>query len=119
MIFEGIYYLNRKGINHRNLKSNSIYLHSKANKHDLSDVILQIGDYGILTIMKDARTKARIPPGAFDYVAPEVIDSQEYNEKTDIWSLGCVLLDMATTALYDVNLNRSEYLSYDLILFYL
>jgi serine/threonine kinase-like domain-containing protein STKLD1 len=102
MIFEGMYYLNRKGIIHRNIKPNSIYLYSKTNKHDLSDSILQLGDYGILTIMKDARTKTRIPPGAFDYIAPEVIDSQEYNEKSDVWALGCILLDMATTALYDV-----------------
>jgi serine/threonine protein kinase len=30
----------------------------------------------------------------FNYMAPELISNQEYNEKCDIWSLLCVLLEI-------------------------
>ncbi len=52
--------------------------------------------------MKDAKYKTRILKGAFDYQAPEIIDAQSYDKKSDIWSIGTVLLDMCTTSLYDV-----------------
>lgn len=41
--------------------------------------------------------------GAFDYAAPEIIDLQLYDEKSDIWSIGSIMLDACTTGLYDVN----------------
>lgn len=63
---------------------------------------LLVGDYGVLTIMKDARTKTKILPGAFDYVAPEIIDAQSFDFRSDIWTIGTVLLDICTTSLYDV-----------------
>lgn len=67
------------------------------------DIHLLIGDYGVLTIMKDARTKTRIMAQAFDYTAPEIIDSQPFDFKSDIWTIGTTLLDICTTSLYDVN----------------
>jgi serine/threonine protein kinase len=40
--------------------------------------------------------------GAYDYTAPEIIDAQSYDEKSDIWSIGTILLDICSTSLYDV-----------------
>ena len=61
-----------------------------------------IGDYGILTIMNDAKTKTRILSGAFDYVAPEIFDSANaFDTMSDVWTIGTTLLDMCTTSLYD------------------
>lgn len=52
------------------------------------------------------RCNASIPPGEADnsclpvacgsYESPEVQLGLEYDEKTDIWGLGCVLCDMTT-----------------------
>ena len=33
-----------------------------------------IGDYGVLTVMRDAKTKTRIVNNAFDYIAPEILN---------------------------------------------
>ena len=33
--------------------------------------------------------------GTFAYFAPEIIKGQLYNEKVDIWALGCVLYSLA------------------------
>jgi len=37
-----------------------------------------------------------IPHGTAQYMAPEIICEQTYSFKSDIWSLGCVLLEMLT-----------------------
>ena len=34
------------------------------------------------------------------YMAPEVM-TQAYDERSDVWSLGCMLLEMTTTAVYN------------------
>ena len=33
-------------------------------------------------------------------MAPEVM-TQAYDERSDVWSLGCILLEMTTTAIYN------------------
>ena len=34
--------------------------------------------------------------GTILYLSPEVVQSKPYNEKADIWSLGCILYELAT-----------------------
>ena len=67
-----------------------------------------IGDYGVLTVMRDAKTKTRIVNNAFDYTAPEIFDAHSFDAKSDIWTIGTNLLDMCTTSLYDVSLEISS-----------
>ena len=35
-----------------------------------------------------------------NWMAPEVLD-HPYDERSDVWSLGCIALEMATCATYD------------------
>ena len=32
--------------------------------------------------------------GSLNYIAPEILDDDDYTEKIDIWSFGCVLYEM-------------------------
>jgi hypothetical protein len=61
-----------------------------------------LGDFGVYTAMKEAKTRTRITKGVFDYTAPEIIDAQSFNKKSDLWTIGTTLLDICTTSLYDV-----------------
>lgn len=56
-------YLFKYNLLHRNLKPSSLYVRNNNLNNDINDLSLQIGDFGIYTIMKDARTKTRIGPG--------------------------------------------------------
>lgn len=105
-IIEGVYYLHQLGIVHRNLKPGSLYIQNSSTASS-SGISLLIGDYSVLTITKDTSTKTRIASGAYDYTAPEVFDAQTFDSKSDIWSIGTILLDICTTSLYDV-INRGN-----------
>ena len=36
-----------------------------------------------------------------NWMAPEVL-KHEYNERSDVWSLGCIILEMMTCHIFDV-----------------
>lgn len=101
---ESVAYLHKNNLIHRNLKPSSLYLkslNSVSKQLELNKLLL--GDFGVITVMKDAKTKTRIASGAFDYIAPEIIDSSasSFDAKSDIWTIGTCLLDICTTSLYD------------------
>ncbi len=93
---------------HRNLKPSSLYIgnsHESNNSVSIEKSKLIISDYGVHTAMKDSLQKTRVLHGSFDYHAPEVFVTKEFNHESDIWSIGTILLDITTTSLYDVNFN--------------
>jgi mitogen-activated protein kinase kinase kinase len=87
---DGLSYLHREGILHRDLKADNILL-------DL-DGTCKISDFGISkktdNIYGNDITNSM--QGSVFWMAPEVIRSQGqgYSAKVDIWSLGCVVLEM-------------------------
>ncbi|KAJ8097483.1 hypothetical protein POJ06DRAFT_261501 [Lipomyces tetrasporus] len=93
-VVDGLAYLHSKGILHRDLKSDNLLL-------DL-DGICKISDFGISKrsqniYSNDAEMSMQ---GTIFWMAPEVIhnvvhnERQGYSAKVDIWSLGCVVLEM-------------------------
>ena len=38
--------------------------------------------------------------GSMNWMAPEVLE-RPYDERSDVWSLGCIALEMATIAVFD------------------
>ena len=78
-LLKGIKYIHDKNIIHRDLKPDNIFI-DKNNK-------LKIGDFGISIILNDTRY-AKTHAGSYIYMAPEIIKSEKYNNKVDIWSLG-------------------------------
>jgi mitogen-activated protein kinase kinase kinase len=86
----GLAYLHREGILHRDLKADNILL-------DL-DGTCKISDFGISKKTDNiyGNDKSNNMQGSVFWMAPEVIRSQAegYSAKVDIWSLGCVVLEM-------------------------
>ncbi|CCG84960.1 protein of unknown function [Taphrina deformans PYCC 5710] len=87
---EGLQYLHQRGILHRDLKADNLLL-------DL-DGTCKISDFGISKKSRDVYTNdgSMSMQGTIFWMAPEVIQTrkQGYSAKIDIWSLGCVVLEM-------------------------
>ncbi|KAF2111877.1 kinase-like domain-containing protein [Lophiotrema nucula] len=81
------------------------YLHSKRIRHkDVkpSNILVQgsnvlITDFGLSRDCNDTRSTTEGPTGRTEkYCAPEVADYAPRNNSSDVWSLGCVYLEMLT-----------------------
>ncbi|KAL9123847.1 MAG: hypothetical protein Q9217_006764 [Psora testacea] len=86
----GLAYLHQEGVLHRDLKADNILL-------DV-DGSCKISDFGISKKTDDiyGNDVTNSMQGSVFWMAPEVVRSQGkgYSAKVDIWSLGCVVLEM-------------------------
>lgn len=89
-VLSGLAYLHDQGILHRDLKADNILL-------DL-DGTCKISDFGISKKTDNiyGNDVTFSMQGSVFWMAPEVVQSQGqgYSAKVDIWSLGCVVLEM-------------------------
>lgn len=81
----GLKSLHDKKILHRDLKAANVFI-SK-------DGIYKLGDLNVSKVMK--RGMAHTQTGTPYYASPEVWQDLPYDLKSDIWSLGCVIYEMA------------------------
>eukprot|EP00826_Nyctotherus_ovalis_P030972 TRINITY_DN2472_c0_g4_i1.p1 TRINITY_DN2472_c0_g4~~TRINITY_DN2472_c0_g4_i1.p1 ORF type:complete len:351 (+),score=102.84 TRINITY_DN2472_c0_g4_i1:209-1261(+) len=72
---------------HRDLKPGNILLDANTN--------VKLGDFGLSRIMTEDTQFASTHVGTPYYMSPEQIAEQRYNEKSDIWSAGCVMYEIA------------------------
>ena len=79
-------YVHDKKILHRDLKTQNIFLSSKGD--------IKIGDFGIARVLQHTYDCANTAIGTPYYLSPEICQEKPYNQKSDIWSLGCVLYKM-------------------------
>ena len=83
---QGIKALHDKNIIHRDLKSANIFL--------MKNGVCKLGD---LNVSKEAKTGLlKTQTGTPYFASPEVWSGKPYGVKSDIWSLGCILYQMAT-----------------------
>ena len=73
---------------HRDLKSANIFI---------SNGIYKLGDLNVSKVTK--KGLAYTQTGTPYYASPEVWRNQAYNTQSDIWSLGCVIYEMAALKL--------------------
>ncbi|KAL4230394.1 Serine/threonine-protein kinase Nek1 [Mactra antiquata] len=83
-----IKHIHDRKILHRDIKSQNIFLTSKG--------MVQLGDFGIAKVLNSTVELARTCIGTPYYLSPEICENKPYNNKSDIWSLGCVLYELAT-----------------------
>ena len=73
---------------HRDIKPSNIFIDQENN--------IKLGDFGLSRILNQDISFAVSRVGTPYYMSPEQIENIKYNEKSDIWSLGCFLYELAT-----------------------
>ena len=97
----GVVYLHSHKIIHRDLKTANILL--------MKNGILKIGDLNVSILAK--KGYARTQTGTPLYLAPEVWDDLKYDDKCDVWSLGCIFYELCTLSPPFNGLNFKELLT--------
>jgi serine/threonine-protein kinase len=90
-VCEALEYMHQKGVVHRDLKPQNIML--------CNDGSIRIMDFGIARSQASRRlTFVGFTPamGTPDYMAPEQVRGSRGDQRTDIYSLGAILYEMAT-----------------------
>lgn len=57
---------------------------------------MKITDFGVSAIVTSTTAQANTKIGTYHYMAPERFSAESYDSKSDIWSLGLVVLECAT-----------------------
>ncbi|XP_044732924.1 mitogen-activated protein kinase kinase kinase 13 isoform X2 [Chrysoperla carnea] len=86
-IASGMHYLHTHKIIHRDLKSPNVLIGEGQ--------IVKISDFGTSREWNEISTKMSFA-GTVAWMAPEIIRSEPYNDKVDIWSYGVVLWELLT-----------------------
>lgn len=81
-------YLHERDILHRDLKTQNIFL--------TKNKIIKVGDLGIARVLENSSDMATTLIGTPYYMSPELFSSQPYNQKSDVWALGCCVYEMTT-----------------------
>ncbi|XP_062272120.1 interferon-induced very large GTPase 1-like [Scomber scombrus] len=81
-------HIHDKNILHRDIKPQNIFL--------TKDGTVQLGDFGIARVLNSTAELATTCIGTPLYLSPEICENKPYNNKSDIWALGCVLYEMCS-----------------------
>ncbi|XP_001946936.3 serine/threonine-protein kinase Nek8 [Acyrthosiphon pisum] len=84
---EAIQCIHQRNILHRDLKTTNVFLTKKRQ--------IKLGDFGISKIMT-TKLQALTVVGTPYYISPEMCEGKQYDQKSDIWALGCILYEMAS-----------------------
>jgi len=84
----GLQHIHSRKILHRDIKTMNIFLTKDDN--------IKVGDLGVARILNNTNELANTMVGTPYYLSPELCEGRPYNDKSDVWSLGCVLYELCT-----------------------
>ena len=101
-MLEGMKYLHSNNIIHRDLKCANIFLTKKG--------LLKIGDLNVSKVTQSGLAKTQT--GTPYYCSPEIWKETTYDQKCDVWSIGCIIYELCAlippfrgTSLRDLSIN--------------
>ena len=86
-ICDALAHMHARRILHRDLKPANVFL-------TLNGTV-KVGDLGLGRMMSEHTFEAHSKVGTPLYMSPEVLRGDGYDWKSDVWSLGCVLYELA------------------------
>ena len=90
----GLKEIHKNKLIHRDLTPDNIFIDENNS--------IKIGDFGISKIIATNKyTQSRI--GKYQYFAPEIEMGEKYNNKIDIYSLGCIIYELFTQNKYYID----------------
>ncbi|XP_073439402.1 serine/threonine-protein kinase Nek3 isoform X2 [Dendrobates tinctorius] len=83
-----VQHIHEKRVLHRDIKSKNIFLTQRR--------AIKLGDFGSARVLSSPIAYACTYVGTPYYVPPEIWENSPYNNKSDVWSLGCVLYEICS-----------------------
>ena len=96
-VLQGLHYLHSNNIIHRDIKTANILIVVTPERGE----VCKVTDFGTAKEVgkregEDDDGLARSLKGTPNFMAPEVMNEQPYYSKADIWSVGCLVLELLT-----------------------
>lgn len=93
-------YIHSQNVVHRDLKPQNIFLTKLG--------LVKIGDFGVSKQLNKTSSLCQTKVGTPYYLSPEIWNNEPYGNKSDIWSLGCILHELCTLnkAFQATNINQ-------------
>ena len=86
-VADAVQHLHSKRILHRDLKPANVFLTLQGT--------VKVGDLGLSRLLSEKTLEAHSKVGTPLYMSPEVLKGRGYERSSDIWSLGCILYELA------------------------
>ncbi|XP_051122206.1 MAP3K epsilon protein kinase 1-like isoform X2 [Andrographis paniculata] len=87
-VLEGLVYLHEQGVIHRDIKGANILLTKEG--------LVKLADFGVATKLTEADFNTHSVAGTPYWMAPEVIEMSGVCAASDIWSVGCTVIELLT-----------------------
>ena len=87
-ICNGLKELHNNNLIHRDLKPENLFLNA--------DLTIKIGDFGFTRKFQNIYDYVRTKMISMLYMAPEIFNEEKYDNKVDIWALGCIIYELCT-----------------------